>query len=272
MEQVGTGTRTSWLTLKVLAFLAVGLLFFGWLMYTPGGLLGKADAVGYAVCHRIDLRSFHLGDRQLPLCARCTGMYTGAMLALGYQAARGRRRAGMPNRKVLAALGFLALAFAVDGINSYLHLFPGLPGLYEPQNWLRLLTGTGMGMAAASILYPAFNQSVWADWDPQPAFENFRSLLGLLALGGLLDLLILSENPLALYPLALISATGVLVLLTMVYTMTWLLVLRKENRFLSLRQLALPLVGGFGVGILQIFLIDAARFIVTGTWGGFPIG
>jgi hypothetical protein len=55
--------------LLIIAFIAV--LLAG-LWATPPGLLGKADAIGYAVCHRIDLRSFHLGDRQLPLCARCT--------------------------------------------------------------------------------------------------------------------------------------------------------------------------------------------------------
>ena len=70
-------------TLKLLVFVAVGFLFLGWLFNTPLGLLGKADAIGYAVCHRIDLRSFHLGDRTLPLCARCTGMFLGTLVSLG---------------------------------------------------------------------------------------------------------------------------------------------------------------------------------------------
>ncbi len=73
------------LTGRGLIFIAVGLLLVGWLWNTPAGLLGKADALGYAVCHRIDVRSFHLGERQLPLCARCTGMYLGAMLGLVFQ-------------------------------------------------------------------------------------------------------------------------------------------------------------------------------------------
>src|SRR3990172_2315903 len=102
-----------------IVLLAVSLLLLGWLVNTPAGLLGKADAIGYAVCHRIDLRSFYLGDRQLPLCARCNGMYLGAMLGLAYQAALGSRRGGTPPKRVLAAAAALGLAFVVDGVNSF---------------------------------------------------------------------------------------------------------------------------------------------------------
>ena len=48
--------------------LVAALLLIGWLVETPPGLLGKEDAVGYAVCHRIDARSFHMGNTQMPLC------------------------------------------------------------------------------------------------------------------------------------------------------------------------------------------------------------
>ena len=40
---------------KSIIFIALGILLFAWLLNTPPGLLGKADAVGYAVCHRIDI-------------------------------------------------------------------------------------------------------------------------------------------------------------------------------------------------------------------------
>ena len=113
---------------KGLVFLSIGILLLGWLLNTPAGLLGKADALGYAVCHRIDLRSFHLGDRQLPLCVRCSGMYLGAMLGLTYQAFTRKRVGGFPPRSVWAVYAAFILAFALDGVNSYLHLFPGVTG------------------------------------------------------------------------------------------------------------------------------------------------
>jgi uncharacterized membrane protein len=265
------GRTYSW-SVKGLVFLSVGVLLVGWLFATPEGLLGKADAVGYAVCHRIDGRSFHLGDRQIPLCVRCSGMYLGAMLGLVYQAALGRRRAGMPNWGVWVVFGLLVVAFGVDGLNSYLHLFPGAPSLYEPQHWLRLLTGTGMGLVIAGLLFPSFNQTVWNTFDRAPAISGLRSLVILFVLALLLGGIVLTENPLILYPLSLISAAGVFVLLTLVYTMVWLMVFRAENRFQRLNQLLLPLVGGFGTALLQIVLLDLVRYAFTGTWDGFHLG
>src|SRR4030067_1376746 len=100
MDEVRVKPRANNGILKMLVLASVGLLFLGWLFNTPPGLLGKADAIGYAVCHRIDLRSFHLGDRTLPLCARCTGMFLGALVGLVYQAVIGKRRIGRPPRGV----------------------------------------------------------------------------------------------------------------------------------------------------------------------------
>ncbi len=252
-------------------YLAAGLLLAGWLLNTPEGLLGKADAIGYAVCHRIDLRSFHLGDRQIPLCARCSGMYLGAVLGLVYQWRTAPRRGGMPPRRLWPLLILFVLAFAFDGVNSYLQLFPGVPNLYQTQNWTRMVTGTGMGLAMAAVLYPAFNQTIWQTWDARPALEP-RAMLPLLLLAVLLVGLTLSENALILYPLALIGAAGVLVILTMVYGMVVVMVLKAENRFTALEQLALPLVAGFGLGLAQIAGLDFIRYLLTGTWDGFHFG
>ncbi len=253
-------------------FLAVGVLLIIWLLETPGGLLGKADAIGYAVCHRIDSRSYHMDDRQLPLCARCLGMYLGAMLGLTYQAALSRRRAGMPHWTVWGLFALFLAAFGIDGANSFLHFFPGAPSLYEPQNYLRLLTGTGMGLAMAGVLFPAYNQTVWKDWKKEPAIPSLLFILPLILLALFIDGLVLTQNPLLLYPMALISAGGVLVILSMVYCMVWLIVFKIENQFMRWPQLVLPLVGGFGTALLQIAVLDLLRFAVTGTWAGFQLG
>ena len=252
--------------------MAAGLVLIGWLLNTPPGILGKADAIGYAVCHRIDVRSFHMGITQLPLCARCTGMYLGAMLGLVYQSVIGKKRSGMPHRSVIVCLAIFLAAFGIDGVNSYLHFFPGAPSLYEPQNWLRLLTGMGMGLGIAAVIFPAFNQTVWSEWDPRPALSSLPvfGLLVVLALG--LVGLVLTGNSLILYPLALISAAGVLVLLSLVYTMVWLLVLRYENRFQRISQLLLPLTGGFTFSLMQIAAFDFVRYLFTHTWDGFHLG
>jgi uncharacterized membrane protein len=254
------------------ALLPVALIAASWLALTPSGLLGKADAVAYAVCHRIDLRSFHLGTRALPLCARCTGMYLGALAALGGLLAMGKaRHGGFPRPALFAVLGVFAAAWAVDGLNSYLTLIPGAPHAYEPNNILRLATGLLMGLALGTIVLAGFNQNAWRDWKKDPVLGTWRELAGLVLLAAAIGALVLTENPLVLYPLALLSSAGVLVVLGMVYAVVALLVLRRENRIETWSGLALPMGLGLGLALLQIGLLDGARLALTGTWGGFSL-
>ena len=251
----------------------VGLILAAWLLLTPGGLLGKADAIGYAVCHRIDVRSFHLGTRALPLCARCSGMYLGALVAIGTLVALGRgRHGGFPRASLFAVFGLFAAAWAIDGLNSYLTLIPGAPHAYEPNNVLRLVTGTLMGLSLGVLVTAGFNQNAWRGWKTEPVVQSFREIGLLLVPVAVVVLLVLSENPLILYPLALLSAGGVVLILTLVYGVVALLLLRLENRADSLAGVALPLAVGLGMAILQIGLLDAARLTLTGTWAGFSLG
>lgn len=249
-----------------------GGIVLTWLLNTPPGLLGKADAIGYAVCHQIDLRSFHLGVRSLPLCARCSGMYLGAALTFVYYLARGRGKAGlMPSRPLIAILALFFMAWAVDGVNSYLHFFPGVKGLYEPNNTLRLITGSLLGILMTTIVYAGFNQTVWREWKPEPALRSFTDLGILVGLLALLDGIVLSEDPLIMYPLALTSAFAVVFMLTSIYTMIGLLLSRRENRAESWQGVITPALAGIVMAFVQIGLADIVRFWLTGTWGGLQL-
>lgn len=256
--------------LKILLVFITGLVVIAWWIYTPPGLLGKADAAGYAVCHRIDARSFFAGERQMPLCARCSGMYLGALLGIAYLAKFGKR-AGLPSLKVSIVLVAFLVAFGLDGVNSTLHFFPDFQGPYQPQNWLRLLTGTGLGLGIAAVIVPVVNQTIWAEYDGRPVLAGWQEFLPLLGLAGLLDLAILSDQPVLLYPLALLSGVSILGLLGMIYGMVWIMIAKKENRFRSLQSAWVPLTAGFLTAVVQIALIDAGRFWLTGTWAGFSL-
>lgn len=250
--------------------LAAAVILAGWLNFAPAGLMGKADAVGYAVCHRIDARSFHLGERELPLCARCTGMYLGVLVGMGFQRLTGRR-GSFPGRGWMVFYAVLALIFTVDGLNSYLSFFPMGSPLYQPNNIFRLVSGTGMGLAVAGFVLPAFYQTVYARYEDAPAFTSWRQGIMLLGAAGLVDAAVLTENTLLLYPLALASAAGVVILLGMVYTMVWTMLTRTENHFAGLRQAWPVAAAGLGTTVLQILLVDAIRLAATGTWMGFSL-
>jgi uncharacterized membrane protein len=265
-------TLTKWLV-PIAAIIA----FAAWMYISPEGALGKLDAVGYAVCHRIDARSFHLGDRQLPLCARCTGEFYAAGIALLFQAFVSGRRSKLPSRGMIAMLVLFFLAFGIDGSNSYLYLLkqssPGrldqIPNLYIPNNILRLFTGSGMGIALAAVLYPVINQTLWRKQDDRPALEwkNFGILIGLIIV---INLLVLADAPIILYPIAYISALGTLSLLVIVFAILWMIIMREDNTFENLSQLLLPVLSGFTLAMLMILSIDLLRLYFTGTWSGFP--
>jgi hypothetical protein len=82
----------------------------------------------------------------------------------------------------------------------------------------------------------------------------------------------LSESPAVLYPIATLSVLGLLTLLVMVFSMVWILMMRQENEFTSLKQMWMPILAGTTLAFLMISAIDLLRFQLTGTWGAFPLG
>src|SRR5512136_3497342 len=78
-----------------------------WIYIAPPGLMGKLDAVGYAVCHRLDSHSLHIGSIEMPLCARCTGEFNAAAIALLFQLLVSPGAARLPRRGILIVLGAL---------------------------------------------------------------------------------------------------------------------------------------------------------------------
>lgn len=269
MDEVKHSRQTQspwrWVLLGIAAALTIT-----WLALTPEGLLGKADAVGYAVCHQIEARTFPIGERPFPLCARCTGLFIGAMLGLVYQAAQGRK-GRMPPKPVMVLLGAMALAWMVDGANSFSMLVPILPSFYQTQNWTRLVTGTGMGLAVSAFLLPSFVQTMFTRWRAKSPLGNWKQVGGLILAAAVLDGLILLEVPWILYPLALVGAAGVLVLLTMVYSMVWVMIFNRDNSFEKFGELTIPLAAGYITALLQVGVIDLVRYLWTGTWGGFVL-
>ena len=86
------------------AFAAVTLAWLALIVLAPAALARDAGGravtlvsagaylMGGVVCHQLPDRSFHPGGVQMPVCARCFGLYLGA--GLGVLAAAGFRRRG----------------------------------------------------------------------------------------------------------------------------------------------------------------------------------
>lgn len=249
----------------------VGCLLGIWLFNTPPGLLGKSDAVAYAVCHRIGSHSFYFGDRPFSLCARCSGQYLGFLWGFGVQALVGKKKSGFPNRWGSILLGALVLFYVVDSLNS-LFQFNSLWekwSLYQPDNTLRLFSGLGMGLTISGFYYPLMGQTIWRDASLHRPLEGVRDWGIFLGGGIVIGLLVLSGNPLITYFLILLSTGGLLGLLTLLYMVIWILIRKKENSFQKLTDLGWWILAGFGTALLQITLIDGLRYLLTGTWSGY---
>jgi len=251
--------------------LAVAALVAFYVISPADGLLGRADMVGYAVCHRIGSHSFTIGGRQLPLCARCSGTFIGALVGFFGQAVvlRRRRASEFPSALVIVFLISFTLLWASDGLNSYMNLIGG-PYLYEPQNWLRLTTGALNGLTMSALIYPVFNFTLWRHPVSERNIRTLRDLGVLLLLEAGMVGLVLTQWSFLLYPLVLLSALGVLALLTSVTSMLVVMLVRRENVVETWREAAIPLLAGFTVALIQVGAIDLVRYALTGTLSGIP--
>jgi len=101
--------------------------------------------MGRSVCHQIPERSFFILNKQLPLCARCTGIYMGVFLGFLYLFLRKRWKGNKPpSLKILLSIIFCWIPIIIDGVTSYI-------GLRESNNMIRLITGFLFG-----VFWPVF--------------------------------------------------------------------------------------------------------------------
>ncbi|MBN1484671.1 MAG: DUF2085 domain-containing protein [Chloroflexia bacterium] len=186
---------------------------------------------GAGVCHRIQQRTFVIGGAAMPLCIRCSGIYLGFLSTFVVSFLRGRRRpANLPPPGVLLLLLLFLAAVGVDGLNSYLSLFPGLPHAYEPHHTLRLLTGTLEGIALAGVFMPILHMSLWQQPSEQRSIPNLGELGWILLAVTPLDLLLLWHPRYSLYPLSLLSLAGLFLALGLVNTLLVAVASRRIGR------------------------------------------
>jgi uncharacterized membrane protein len=98
---------------------------------------------GSFVCHQLPQRSFYLWATQMPVCARCTGIYAGAALTALASVTASRRAAAGTNARtalVLAAVPTLA-TLAYEWTTGHV-----------PSNLTRAMAGVPLGGVVAWIV------------------------------------------------------------------------------------------------------------------------
>jgi hypothetical protein len=135
------------------------------------GLLAALPyAVGAVICHQQAARSFAIWSQQLPVCARCTGIYAGAaMIAVAATLRRANRlRQGFGAQEALRHNNQRRVALRVSAAKPL--AFAALPTLatlaYEwstnttPSNVVRAIAGFPLGAAVAWVILSAADDQV----------------------------------------------------------------------------------------------------------------
>ncbi|MDP9381717.1 MAG: DUF2085 domain-containing protein [Chloroflexota bacterium] len=206
--------------------------------------------------HEDASHSFFLAGAQSVMCARNTGIYTGALLLFLWAWASGRGRAqGFPPLRLGLALALLFGVMVADGVNSLVAEI-GYPTPYEPTIPLRLGTGLLAGVAVGPYFLPVLNGLLWRDADARPALPSYRALLGVVLLAALLWLaVVLGIDALAL-PVALLTTGATLALFGGVNLLFLLLALRRDNRVERVRDLLWPGAVALSLALVQLSLLS----------------
>ena len=128
--------------------LAIGLLLWVLLVIAAPGALFP---FGHLICHQRPERSFFIGGRQLLVCARCTGLYLGAALAIPLGLSAAIVVSSRRNRRIL-------LVAALPTLVTWTLEFAGLVPF---SNVTRFVCALPLGFAAARMVFATMTDDRW---------------------------------------------------------------------------------------------------------------
>jgi uncharacterized membrane protein len=128
--------------LALAALIWLGLLILGPALPVP--LAGLLYALGSHICHQRPERSFHLFSAQLPVCARCVGIYAGAAAGLLFTL-----KPFLPGRLSSVSSRTLLSAGATPTLMTVIMEWSGL---WSGSNSVRAVAGAALGVAVALVV------------------------------------------------------------------------------------------------------------------------
>ena len=121
--------------------------------------------VGSFICHQRPERSFHLFSAQLPVCARCAGIYAGAAIgfSMAWMSPRAHARVLRSSPRTLLLVG--AVPTMLTLLLEWSHLWAG-------SNVVRGLAGLPLGLSSAFVVVQAAATLHYDECAPQRPIEN----------------------------------------------------------------------------------------------------
>ena len=120
-------------------------------------LLIAVYGIGSLVCHQLPERSYHLWAAQMPVCARCAGIYVGAVLgaigARAFQASGSRSTESLALRIPRMVLGVAAAPTALTLVYEW------TTGAM-PSHAIRAAAGAAIGLGVSWLVVAAADNQV----------------------------------------------------------------------------------------------------------------
>lgn len=213
--------------------------------------------VGSGLCHQLPERSYFFQGVQLPLCARCSGIYLGfvlALLLLLILYRKNPRKGGFSIGLYVVGSVFAGLMI-LDGFSSYL-------GFRETTNLIRLLTGSAFGVTLAAIVYLMMVDVFIKNKSKEKPLDTPLTLVGWVLMVPFTVVVLFAVSSASVYAGYLLLGLSVAVVFTAVTSVLVGLFPAFENRISSIRS-ALPAVAVsllaaslllYGTYLLQQFL------------------
>lgn len=132
--------KAYYVILAVILAWCIAIFITPLLTFCCKNLAGLSYLFFHFICHQLPERSFFLLGKQLPVCARCTGIYLGALAGVLIY----------PVKRFVASKKLLLIAsvpVVLDGIEQ-------LIGFWESTNLLRLTSGLLLGLVAILFILP----------------------------------------------------------------------------------------------------------------------
>jgi len=131
----------------------------------PTAISACVYAVGSLVCHQLPDRSFHLGAYQLPVCARCVGIYCGAVVgAVAMMVPTGFSARRMKETLISRRARWMLMAAALPTLTT---VVLETAGVWPATNGVRAAAGFPLGLVAALMVMSALATINYRDQIPR---------------------------------------------------------------------------------------------------------
>ncbi len=136
-----------------------------------GTILEILSFFGGGLCHQNIERTFSIDAFNMPVCSRCTGIYSGIFLSLLVIVLLERKIKGeFPSLKIVLAAVGVFLLMGADVVLSVL-------GLIESGNTIRLATGLLTGWFMALLLFPLANNVMFGKFIKRNYLDSRKKFL-----------------------------------------------------------------------------------------------